>query len=1088
MTRHGKFEAVSLLHRSGHTSVWTARPAGSATAVPNHCLKLVELSDHELADRDPTAAEHLLVGAALQQAMADRSPGWAPVYELGSDGTDAFYVTKLYPRSAQSMIDGRARLSSSELRTVMLAVVDALLDLQAGYGRPHADLKPTNVLIGEHLRPGQIVLSDPGAMAENLPSLTRASDPKAVGQLLYALVTHRPHTGARWPLAYNDAWRALGRSGRQWFALCEPLVNPMAAQLPDLDQLHGRIAAVQTSRRRTSRALVAVPIVAAAAVAAYVYRGPLAQGWHAANQKLVAMARSGPARKPGARVGPKLPPATRPTLGGNSRPRIDVLQPAIAVAPTTAPDLSATLAGLTAGPAAPAADPAPRPKPPAVPPKPPASAPTPDAANRRALALVRDWSPPDYRSDAAQQAFEDGRRQFLQSHAATDALVTYNQWEAVSTRLRLAGDAYPPVDVATTAGWPVAVADQVAARREQVLARAVGAAFDQASVDPAAYRKLTDAVRRAVTAATAARKALAGGSLPAARAATSDYRDTLAAVAAADTGVAEAMAAATADLNRLAAVEASTDPSALLSTADDESSALAVRTAAWTRLAAVADPAVWPADFAAAAADHARGVELAGLLHDQMATPAEQNVLAEADRRTAAFVGRLHKQADVAAAADQAADPQYADLVARCPAWFRFDVALSTARRITATNAGPAQRQVLVDRATAADAPAARDVVELLRAGDRRATGTLANSGPAATGRWRLHAGSTRDHCTYDAVAGRATSIEFLRVHMPATDPAAAGLDCYLSATVVPVSLASHLLANDAGAIAAARDLTGSVTSLTWQFADDVARPITINADAYRRRFVLPASDGLPVTGVTPPMAMLLARRAGCRLPSAAEWRAAYDAARRSDDRVVRGFATQGWKLRTVGSYTKLLANPARDPSLSPDAGAFGTGVTVTDAVWSRADLSALGGRAAGDPPTPPDAWPLSTLESADPFGFRPAAGTDAYSGVFHDLVGNVGQLLVDVPATLAEQLDPAKPTVAADIRTWFTPDRVAALSVVGGSAVSPIAVVPTTPQPLPPGTSAYADVGFRLAFTDPTARPAEAWTALRRMAFATAP
>ncbi len=113
MARHGKFDSVSLLHRSAHTSVWSARPAGSPTAPPNHCLKRVELTDHELADHDATAAEDLLVGAALQQAMADKSDGWAPVYELGTDdGTDAFYVTKLYPRSAQSMIDGRARLST----------------------------------------------------------------------------------------------------------------------------------------------------------------------------------------------------------------------------------------------------------------------------------------------------------------------------------------------------------------------------------------------------------------------------------------------------------------------------------------------------------------------------------------------------------------------------------------------------------------------------------------------------------------------------------------------------------------------------------------------------------------------------------------------------------------------------------------------------------------------------------------------------------------------------------------------------------------------------------------------------------------
>ncbi len=139
-------------------------------------------------------------------------------------------------------------------------MVDGLLDLDAAYGRPHANLKPTNVLVGEQVRAGQVQLSDPGAVAANVPSLTRAPDPKAVGQLLYALVTHRPHTGARWPLAGGDAWRALGASGKQWFALCESLVNPFSDRLPDLAELRARIGSISPSRRRLPRAVVAVPV------------------------------------------------------------------------------------------------------------------------------------------------------------------------------------------------------------------------------------------------------------------------------------------------------------------------------------------------------------------------------------------------------------------------------------------------------------------------------------------------------------------------------------------------------------------------------------------------------------------------------------------------------------------------------------------------------------------------------------------------------------------------------------------------------------------------------------------------------------
>ena len=855
----------------------------------------------------------------------------------------------------------------------------------------------------------------------------------------------------------------------------------------------------------------------------FAFRRQIPQWYRAADHRLSMLTRSPKGNPPGRQ--PTKPPV--PPVGADATPR-PAAKPAPKRLESPKPDLSATLAGLTIGPSVPAlpaaqvdvpAAPvlpqpaAPRVQTPVVQPSPaarpspvaPTSSPavaaanTAAAVNRRALSVVRDWSPPDFRSDAAQAAFEDGRKQFLVAHESDDPSVTLAQWEAVSTRLRLAGDAYPPVDVATTTGWPVAVADQVAARREQVLARAVSAAFDQASFDPVPYHKLTDAVRSAVSAAGVARHALAGGSVPAARAAVGDFRDAVRQVAAADTGVADAMTASAPDLDRLSAIETSPDRDKLLATADDESVPLAERADAWLRAGSVRTDKPWPADFATAAADQARGYELAGLLHDQVATPAEKQVLTEADRRLAAFMGSLRDQSTVAAAARQAADPQYADLLGRCPAWFRFDAALAAARATPASAVRPNQRQQLLDLAATADVPAAKDVTDLLHAGDRRAAHSLAEAGPASTGAWRLHAGSTHDRCTYDATAGSDQTLEFLRVHVSTaaseSGPDAAGLDCYVCTTVVPVSLMSHLLADDPTALTAAHDLLGSAPATagprTWTFADnDPSNPVVPDAEAYRRCFILPPTDRLPVQQVTPQLALYLARRAGCRLPSSTEWRATLDAARHSTDPIARGFATEGWKLRTTGSYAALLANGARDADVPPDGGIFvPAGVDDPHAtVWTSAALAKLGGRAAGDPPAPLDGWPLSTLESTDGFGFRPVGGTDDYAGVFHDLVGNVAQWVLDVPATLAEQVDAKGPTAAADVRTWFTPDRLSAVAVVGGSAVSPPTLDPTKPYPLPAGPSAFSDVGFRLAFTDPAARPAEAWIALRRMPFATAP
>ncbi len=298
MARYATFDTVSLLHRSGPTSVWSARSMVDGGGPADHCLKAVRGT----AD-DATAAEQLLAGAGLQQAMAFQCPGWAPVRALGADGHGAFCVTDRYPRSAQTIIDGPARVSSADLRTLVVAILDALIELQVAYNRPHGNLKPSNVLIGRRVRSGQVCLTDPAADPTARPSLTRAPDPKALGRLVYALVTHRPHNTAGWPMRFDDHWHRLGASGRAWFDLCQSLMHPLGDASPDLDELMTRVVALRPDRRRRAargvrHALVAVPLSVAALAAAYVERVPLAAGTSAAGRQVLALVQSRPAAKP----------------------------------------------------------------------------------------------------------------------------------------------------------------------------------------------------------------------------------------------------------------------------------------------------------------------------------------------------------------------------------------------------------------------------------------------------------------------------------------------------------------------------------------------------------------------------------------------------------------------------------------------------------------------------------------------------------------------------------------------------------------------------------------------------------------------
>jgi hypothetical protein len=290
MSRHGKFDTVSLLHRTAHAAVWTARAGHDQSGVADHCLKRVDLTDGQLASGDARAAEELLVAAAIQQAMGFRSVGWAPIHDLGSNGTDAYYVTERFPRSAQTLVDQQVRLSSAQLRTIMMAVVDALIELEVHYGRGHGNLKPSNVLLGDRIRPGAICLTDPAASGNLVPSLVRAPDPRAIGRLLFALVTHRPYTAARWPVEFDADWLALGWSGRKWYDLCALLLHPRGGPSLDLDELMTWVVAIRPSRRKLRRAVMAAPAVAALVAVAYVGRAPLGRWAGAAKTQVQAMA------------------------------------------------------------------------------------------------------------------------------------------------------------------------------------------------------------------------------------------------------------------------------------------------------------------------------------------------------------------------------------------------------------------------------------------------------------------------------------------------------------------------------------------------------------------------------------------------------------------------------------------------------------------------------------------------------------------------------------------------------------------------------------------------------------------------------
>jgi hypothetical protein len=167
-----------------------------------------------------------------------------------------------------------------------------------------------------------------------------------------------------------------------------------------------------------------------------------------------------------------------------------------------------------------------------------------------------------------------------------------------------------------------------------------------------------------------------------------------------------------------------------------------------------------------------------------------------------------------------------------------------------------------------------------------------------------------------------------------------------------------------------------------------------------------------PMQYVSAKAAMLAASLAGCRLPTAGEWTAAYKSV---EQHVGVNLRDRSWRLELEHLNRLGLNKRCR-----PDAGMFTpAGEQPSDAVWKRADESELNDGILWFREVPPN------------------------PSVFVDLVGNMAEMVSD---------DGAK------------------VGVIGGSALSPPdrdvrVAFPLAAEQLGGG---FCDVGFRLAFSEP--------------------
>jgi formylglycine-generating enzyme required for sulfatase activity len=934
-----------------------------------------------LGAADTAAAQNLLVSAALQQSLSNQSEYWAPVYELGSDGKSAFYVTKLYARSAQRLIDSKTKLTSADLLNITSAIVEGLSDLRSAYQRSHGNLKPGNVLIDDKGRRANIVLADPAVNGDPGPSINKPPDTKALGEIIYALVTFRPHTSARWPVQPSDEWARLGSTGPQWLTLCNDLLNTMArGGPPTLEQLKDRLEKMRPTRRRFPRKIIAAAALIALACAGYIYRAPIQQQatkQYAALRRTWAKSNQQPAKHRAVKKA-----ATSKPVDAVNKPAIAAAHAKAIVPPPT------TMASPIAPPVAPLV----------VPPSPVvASKPPP-----------RAWVDPMIEQKRAaraahlEQALHDGA-------AAEDAIHT-------------------------------------------------GRAIEQAKViqqaDTELIAVMTDEESRQ------AAKPLA---------------DKLDAIRPVWTASREQ----------------------LISLANSPTNSPVVRLAASQRLD-IADTKAWPVNEEELAQDRSILHPLRAALVQAGNSPAVASLDKTAAARLQTFFAALTTSAAITDALHWQAD--HADLlpVDQCPAWFQYDLALQQLKNEPQPDDGELKNLQSLAESLKGNA----DVDELQRALTAAIhappnPAALDQSGPASAD-WTLRGpGDSQGRwCIYLSPSNPSASrraIEFIRV-----DPGehSAISPFYLSTTEVPIALVQELVDSNPNALQAIKELNGSTEdsgARVWSFLPSNGG-IGLDEQDYKRYFRVAPSDDLPMQQVTPQMALYVARYLGCRLPTSAEWQAALKQAMASSDSAARGFASLGWKLRD-SYFQRLFNDPRRGPGILPDDDVF-LGPDPTNIAhhgtdpdtWQPADVEKLGGETIADTPASKITSELEVLMADAGAGFRPV-GT--YRHVFHDLIGNVAEFVMDEPGHESEQLKVSHdPSGQKTIAGWFAADhRLGEVAVIGGSALSPPQLDPRSPTKLPADTKhlAFADVGFRLAFTDPHFAATPLQSALRSARYVTA-
>lgn len=334
------YEQAEKLDTKGR--VWSARKGAGAP------LKyVIKFTPGPRGEPDGAARVTALRNAAeLQKKMAARpSGGWGRIEVIGQtpDG-GAYYVGDLYPLSLARLAARKHPISSPQLTAIAEQIVAGASEVASLYGRGHGNLKLGNVLLTDaDLKTAKVLLSDPAP-----PGSTIAEDPLAdrhgLGRVIFELVTGTPYQDDFWPLRHQKAWDSLGPDAAKWLDRCNRLLAAKGQNdAYTIGKFKAELAPVVETAAPPRGASKSIGGIAAALVIVALAGGGY---WFLTQRK---------------QVGVVTPPPTQPA---------PVAAPQAPTPPPTPPPAPAPTPPPTPAPA-PASIPAPAPKPAPAPPSPP---------------------------------------------------------------------------------------------------------------------------------------------------------------------------------------------------------------------------------------------------------------------------------------------------------------------------------------------------------------------------------------------------------------------------------------------------------------------------------------------------------------------------------------------------------------------------------------------------------------------------------------------------------------------------------------------------------------------------------------------